>query len=312
MPPTNQKVVVRCLMMSIDGFAAGLDQRLDQPFGDHTDGFTDWLFATRSGRQMLGLDGGEENADDPFVARGFDNIGAVILGRNMFTTSRGPWPDDGWVGWWGPNPPYHAPTFVLTHHRREPLPMEGGTTFHFVSQGIDDALEQALAAADGRDVRVMGGAATVRQFLSAGLIDELHLVVVPLLIGNGERLFPESSPPPGYTCVEHTATPAVMHLRFEPRSILGHRAHLVEGPRSAGGAAWSLTRPAGPSMLPTSCAHAQVGELGRRRGWGLVAGRGRGRRIPCNSQCVVSVSVAPRTGPTPVRGAGEVVAGAEG
>lgn len=118
----------------------------------------------------------------------------------MFGPSRGPWTDDGWNGWWGPNPPYHAPTFVLTHHPREPIPMDGGTTFHFATQGIDDTLEQAFAAANGRDVRLMGGAATVRQYLSAGLIHELHLMVVPMLIGRGERIFAESSPPPGYTC----------------------------------------------------------------------------------------------------------------
>jgi dihydrofolate reductase len=142
-------------------------------------------------------------------------MGAWILGRNMFGPIRGPWPDESWTGWWGPNPPYHAPTFVLTHHEREPIPMEGGTTFHFATQGIDDALERAFAAAGGRDVRLVGGAATVRQYLSAGLIDELHLAVVPMLIGQGERVFPESSPPPGYTCVEHTATPSVIHLSFE-------------------------------------------------------------------------------------------------
>jgi dihydrofolate reductase len=217
MPTKSQKLVVRCLMMSVDGFAAGLNQRLEQPFGDHTEGFTDWMFATRSGCRMLGLDGGEENADDPYVAHSFDNIGATILGRNMFGVSRGPWTDDGWKGWWGPNPPYHAPTFVLTHHPREPIPMEGGTTFHFANQGIDDALARAFAAANGMDVRLKGGAATVRQYLAAGLIDELHIVVVPMLIGRGERIIPESSPPPGYTCTEHIATPAVIHLRFERR-----------------------------------------------------------------------------------------------
>jgi dihydrofolate reductase len=217
MPTKSQKLVVRCLTMSVDGFAAGLNQRLEQPFGDDTDGLTDWMVATRSGRQMVGMEGGEENADDPYVAHSFDNIGAAILGRNMFGTSRGPWVEDGWNGWWGANPPYHAPTFVLTHHPREPIPMEGGTTFHFATRGIDDALERALAAADGKDVRLMGGAATVRQYLAAGLVDELHLVLVPMLIGRGERIFPEISPPPGYACVERAATPAVVHLRFERR-----------------------------------------------------------------------------------------------
>lgn len=215
--PANQRLVVRCFMMSIDGFAAGVDQRLDRPFGDDTDGFTDWMFATRSGREMLGMEGGEENEDDAHVAHSFDGIGAVILGRNMFGVSRGPWIDDGWVGWWGPEPPYHAPSFVLTHHERDSIPMEGGTTFHFVTEGIEVALERAFAAADGKDVRLMGGAATVRQYLAAGLVDELHVVMVPMLIGRGERVFPETSPPPGYVCVEHRSTPAVVHLRFERR-----------------------------------------------------------------------------------------------
>ena len=213
----NQKLVVRCFMMSLDGFGAGNNQRLEQPFGDNTEGFTDWMFATRSGRQMLGLEGGEENEDDRFVAHSFDNVGATILGRNMFGPVRGPWPDESWRGWWGDNPVYHLPVFVLTHHPLPPLVMEGGTTFHFATGGIEDALERAFAAADGKDVRVMGGAATVGQYLAAELVDELHLIVVPMLIGRGERIFVESSPPPGYTCVEHTATPAVVHLRFERR-----------------------------------------------------------------------------------------------
>lgn len=217
MTAPRQKLVVRCYMMSIDGFGAGLNQRLDKPFGDHTEGLTDWVFATRSGRQMIGLEGGEENADDAYLAHSFDNIGAVILGRNMFGTSRGPWTDDGWTGWWGPNPPYHAPTFVLTHHARAALPMEGGTTFHFATDGIEDALERAFAAANGKDVRLMGGAATLRQYLAAGLVDELHLAVTPMLIGQGERPFPEASPPPRYVCVERTASSAVVHLRFERR-----------------------------------------------------------------------------------------------
>lgn len=211
----HQKVVVRCFMVSVDGFAAGLNQRLDQPFGDNTEGFTDWIFATRSFREGLGMDGGEVNGDDPYVEHAFDGIGAVILGRNMFGTSRGPWIDDGWVGWWGPNPPYHAPSYVLTHHPRDPIPMEGGTTFHFSTAGIERTLEQALAAAGGQDVRIMGGAATLSQYLAAGLVDQLHLAVVPMFIGRGERPYPEAIAPPGYVCVERVATSAVVHLRFE-------------------------------------------------------------------------------------------------
>jgi dihydrofolate reductase len=215
MSVSNQQLVINCLMMSIDGFGAGTNQSLEKPFGDNTEGFTDWMFATRSARQMLGMEGGDKNADDPYVAHSFDNIGAAIVGRNMFTTSRGPWTDDGWTGWWGPNPPYHAPTFVLTHHPRPDLPMEGGTTFHFATGGIDDTLERAFAAAAGQDVRLVGGATTVRQYLAAGLVDRIHLVVVPMLVGRGERIFPESSPPLGYRCVERVATSGVIHLRFE-------------------------------------------------------------------------------------------------
>ena len=217
MPTKNQKVVVRCFMVSVDGFAAGLNQRMDAPFGDHAGGLTEWVFRTRTGRQMIGQDGGEEGMDDHYLAHAFDGVGAVILGRNMFGVSRGPWTNDGWVGWWGPNPPYHAPTYVLTTHERDPIPMEGGTTFHFATGGIEDTLERALADADGKDVRVMGGAATVRQYLTAGLVDELHLVVVPVLVGAGERPFPDLTPPPAYECVEHTVSPAVVHLRFARR-----------------------------------------------------------------------------------------------
>jgi dihydrofolate reductase len=209
-----QKLVVRCFTISVDGLAAGLNQRLDQPFGENVEGFTDWMFATRDFKKMIGAEGGEEGVDNDFVEHAFDNIGATILGRNMFTPSRGPWPDDDWRGWWGPNPPYHAPTFVLTNHPRDPIPMEGGTTFHFSSTGITDTLQQAFAAADGKDVRLMGGAATVRQYLSAGLIDELHFVMVPMMIGQGESVFDRSAPLRHYSCVERTSTPAVTHVRF--------------------------------------------------------------------------------------------------
>jgi dihydrofolate reductase len=209
-----QKLVVRCFTVSVDGLAAGPNQTLQQPFGDHTEGFTEWMFATRNFREMIGMDGGDEGVDNDFVVHAFDNIGATILGRNMFGPSRGPWPDDDWQGWWGPNPPYHAPTFVLTNHPRGPIPMEGGTTFHFATGDITDTLTQAFTAADGKDVRLMGGASTVRQFLNAGLIDELHFVIVPMLIGVGEPVFDHTTPLRNYICVEHTATSAVTHVRF--------------------------------------------------------------------------------------------------
>jgi dihydrofolate reductase len=212
---SDQKLVVRCFMISIDGLAAGPNQSLEQPFGENTDGFTDWIFKTRSFKEMIGEDGGEEGIDNDFMVHAFDNIGATILGRNMFTPSRGPWPNDDWQGWWGPNPPYHAPTFVLTNHPKESIPMEGGTTFHFATGDITDTLNKAFAAANGKDVRLMGGAATVRQFLNAGLIDELHFAVVPMMIGQGERVFDGTVSLRHYKCVEHLATSSVTHVRFQ-------------------------------------------------------------------------------------------------
>jgi dihydrofolate reductase len=214
---SNQKLVVRCFTISVDGLAAGPNQSLEQPFGEHTEGFTDWIFKTRSFKEMLGIEGGEEGTNNDFLVHAFDNIGATILGRNMFTPSRGAWPNDDWKGWWGPNPPYHAPTFVLTNHPKDSIEMEGGTTFHFATGDITDTLQKAFAAANGKDVRLMGGAATVRQFLTAGLIDELHLAIVPMMIGQGERVFDDTTPLRHYMCVEHLATPAVTHVRFERR-----------------------------------------------------------------------------------------------
>ncbi|MGD9792493.1 MAG: dihydrofolate reductase family protein [Acidimicrobiia bacterium] len=211
----GQKLVARCLFVSLDGFMAGDNQRLDQPFGDHVEGFHDWFFATKTGAQMIGRDGGEEGLDNSFLAAAFDNIGASIMGRNMFAPSRGPWTDDDWTGWWGPNPPYHSDVFVLTHHPRASIPKEGGTTFHFVTDGIASALERAFDAADGKDVRLNGGADVVRQYLRAGLVDELHLVIVPVLIGAGARLLDGVEIADNYRCVEHSASPAVTHVRLE-------------------------------------------------------------------------------------------------
>src|SRR4051794_15095390 len=211
------KLRVDSFTVSLDGFGAGPAQSLEHPLGQRGEGLHNWLRPTRTFSRLWGSEAGTTGADDDFAARGFENVGAWIMGRNMFTTSRGPWPDDDWKGWWGPNPPYHAPTFVLTHHARDPLPMEGGTTFHFATDGIEATLEQAFAAANGKDVRLMGGAATLRQYLAAELIDQLHFVLVPMLIGRGERIFPDSSPPPGYRCVDRVATDAVVHLRFDRR-----------------------------------------------------------------------------------------------
>jgi len=183
------KVRVLSFAISIDGYSAGPDQDLQNPLGVRGPELMEWFFQTRAWRAMHGLDGGETGIDNGIASKAFDNIGAWILGRNMFGPIRGPWPDESWKGWWGDEPPYHTPVFVLTHHARAPLPMAAGTEFRFVTEGIDAALEQALAAAGGRDVRVGGGVATIQQFLRARLIDDMHLAVRPVLLGSGEQLF---------------------------------------------------------------------------------------------------------------------------
>lgn len=212
------KVRVHNLAMSLDGYVAGPNQSLNDPLGVGGTGLHKWVFATRSGRQMMGgLDGGDEGLGDEFVAKGTAGIGATIMGRNMFGPVRGSWGDDAWTGWWGESPPFHHPVFVLTHHERPSISMDGGTTFHFVSDGIEAALERAIDAADGNDIRVGGGAATVQQYLRAGLIDDLHLAIVPILLGNGERLFDHlDGGPDGYKCVEFVSSPAVTHVRLSP------------------------------------------------------------------------------------------------
>lgn len=180
---------VNSFTISLDGFGAGPDQDLENPLGVGGEALHRWQFETRTFRQMFNGNGGRTDIDDEMVRAGFDNVGAWILGRNMFGPVRGPWPDDSWRGWWGDTPPYHVPVFVLTHHAREPLVMDGGTTFHFVTGGIHEAVERARAAADGRDIRVGGGVSVIRQYLEAGLMDEMHLAVSPTLLGRGENLF---------------------------------------------------------------------------------------------------------------------------
>ena len=175
--------------MSLDGFVAGPNQRLEQPLGNDGLRLHDWAFPTRWFRTMHGDDGGETGVDDDVIRGAFDGVGASILGRNMFSPTRGAWGPDPWKGWWGDTPPFRHPVFVLTHHARPPLPLLGGTTFHFVTDGIEAALAQARAAAAGQDVAIGGGAQTVQQFLAAGLVDELEIHLVPLLLGAGERLF---------------------------------------------------------------------------------------------------------------------------
>jgi dihydrofolate reductase len=199
--------------ISLDGYGAGVNQDADNPLGVGGSALHEWAFATRTIRQLFGSDGGSTGADDDFAARGFTNIGAWILGRNMFGPVRGPWRDDTWKGWWGDTPPYHTPVFVLTHHARASIAMNGGTTFHFVSGGIHEALRRATEAADGRDVRLGGGVATIQQYLRASLIDEMHLAIAPVLLGSGEHLFARvDAVKLGYTCTEHVATAAATHV----------------------------------------------------------------------------------------------------
>ena len=183
------KLRVQSFAVSLDGYGAGPRQSLDHPLGVGGPELMEWFFPTRLWRSMNGGEGGETGVDNTIAEEGFGNVGAWILGRNMFGPVRGPWPDDSWRGWWGEEPPYHVPVYVLTHHPRPPLAMEGGTTFHFVTDGIHAALAQARAAAGGRDVRLGGGVSTVRQYLQARLVDELHLAVRPVLLGSGESLF---------------------------------------------------------------------------------------------------------------------------
>mgnify|MGYP003860088589 CR=1 FL=1 len=185
----TSRVLVESFSISLDGYGAGPDQSIDHPLGIGGEDLHDWVLATRSWRQMHGKDGGEEGVDDNFAKRGTKNMGAWIIGRNMFGPVRGPWPDMDWKGWWGDNPPYHVPVFVLTHHERPPLKMEGGTTFYFVTGGIHKAFEEAQKVANGKDIRIGGGVNTIQQYLREGLIDELHVAITPTLLGGGERLF---------------------------------------------------------------------------------------------------------------------------
>ncbi|HVX41470.1 MAG TPA: dihydrofolate reductase family protein [Gemmatimonadaceae bacterium] len=213
------RLLVRSFGVSVDGFAAGPRQDLENPLGVNGGEIMSWFMPTRVWRSMQGMEAGETGVDNRVAELGFQNIGAWILGRNMFGPVRGPWPDESWRGWWGEEPPYHVPTFVLTHHPRQPLVMEGGTTFHFVTDGIHSALEQARAAAGDRDIRLGGGASTVRQYLQARLIDELHLAVRPVLMGSGEELFHGIDLRAlGYEIAEHVAGERALHVFIRKRS----------------------------------------------------------------------------------------------
>jgi dihydrofolate reductase len=203
--------------VSVDGFGAGPRQSLENPLGVGGTALFGWFFPTRMFQRTSGHAGagdGTTGVDNNFAERSFTNVGAWILGRNMFGPVRGPWPDESWKGWWGEEPPYHVPVFVLTHHAREPIEMKGGTTFHFVTQGIQEAARLASAAAKGKDVRVGGGVATIQQFLRAEMIDEMHLAVSPVLLGEGERLFANDIDMVklGFRCAEHVSTEKTMHV----------------------------------------------------------------------------------------------------
>ncbi|HJW11180.1 MAG TPA: dihydrofolate reductase family protein [Albitalea sp.] len=208
------KLRINGFAVSIDGFGAGPNQSLENPLGVGGMSLHEWVLGTRTFKQMHGGEGsGSTGIDNDFAARGFANVGAWILGRNMFGPVRGPWPDESWKGWWGENPPYHVPVFVLTHHPRQPIVMEGGTSFHFVTDGIHAALERAREAAQGQDVRLGGGVATIRQYLRAGLVDEIHLAISPTLLGRGEALLAGIDLLElGYRCTEHVSTPNAMHV----------------------------------------------------------------------------------------------------
>jgi len=211
--PSVSRVCVRSFALSIDGYGAGPRQDLQNPIGVRGLELMEWFFQTRAWRRMHGDEGGETGVDDSLAEQGFAGIGAWIIGRNMFGPVRGPWPDESWKGWWGDEPPYHTPVFVLTHHPRSTLDMAGGTEFHFITEGIHAALEQARLAAGGRDVRVGGGVSTIRQYLQAGLIDELHLAMRPVLLGSGEPLLQDLDLRAlGYECTKTLAGERATHL----------------------------------------------------------------------------------------------------
>ncbi len=204
---------VHAFSISLDGFGAGPRQDAENPLGVGGLALHEWVVPTRTFRHMDGDEGGSTGVDDQFAARGFQGIGAWIMGRNMFGPIRGPWPDETWRGWWGENPPYHTPVFVLTRHARTPLSMHGGTEFRFVTGGIHQALELAMAAADGKDVRLGGGVSTIRQYLEAKLIDQMHLAITPALLGTGEHLLTGIDLPAlGYECTEHVPTATATHV----------------------------------------------------------------------------------------------------
>jgi dihydrofolate reductase len=212
------KVRVNCFAISFDGYGAGPAQSKENPLGVGGEGLHQWFVPTRTFQAMFGRADGTTGTDDDYARRGMENLGAWILGRNMFGPIRGDWPDDAWKGWWGDNPPYHVPVFVLTHHARTSITMEGGTIFHFVTDGIHEALKRATQAAAGRDIRIGGGVSTIRQYLRVGLVDEMHIAISPVLLGSGEHLFAGINLPQlGYQKTEHVATANAMHVVLSKR-----------------------------------------------------------------------------------------------
>ena len=213
------RVRVNSFGLSLDGYGAGPGQGLEQPLGRGGEDLHRWFFPTRTFQRLYGKGEGTTGLDEDYAARGMAGLGAWILGRNMFGPVRGPWPDEEWKGWWGAEPPYHCPVFVLTHHERPPLAMAGGTIFHFVTGGIEEALDRARQAAGERDIRIGGGAATIRQYLEAGLIDEMHVAIAPILLGGGESLFAGLDLPAlGYEVTEHVPTAAATHVVMTRRA----------------------------------------------------------------------------------------------
>lgn len=213
------KLRVNSFSISLDGYGAGPDQSLKEPLGIGGESLHEWIVGTRMFHKMTGKDGGSTGPDNDIADRGFDNLGAWIMGRNMFGPVRGNWPDDTWKGWWGDNPPYHCDVFVLTNHPRKPVSMDGGTTFHFVTDGIQAALDRAKKAANGKDIRIGGGASTIRQYLQAGLIDEMHVAIAPKMLGSGEPLFVGIDLPKlGYHVAEHVPTGMATHIVLTKRA----------------------------------------------------------------------------------------------
>ena len=207
------RVIVSGFSLSIDGFGAGPEQSLENPLGERGEELHTWIFGTRMFRKMVGADGGSQGVDNDYATRSMNGFGAFILGRNMFGPVRGDWPDETWRGWWGDYPPYHAPTFVLTHYPRDPVEMEGGTTFHFVTDGIEAALERAKSAAGDKNVKIGGGVSTVRHYLQANLIDEVHFAISPVVLGRGEAMFAGLDLSAlGFSVTEHATTDAATHI----------------------------------------------------------------------------------------------------